>query len=169
MSETSTIKVPGAHLNSGWAIFSEDSDYLDAEAFINCTDGSEYRVTLSLDRESGEVGSECWTRAAGPDHSFDEDIRRSAVPATVRGVFDEIRTVAEVMLEIRAEELNEDDDAPAPPVTKFDVTPTWRALLPLLVEVAVNGDNEAARGAAWAELYRLADRVDKLNEEEGDV
>lgn len=46
---------------------------------------------------------------------------------------------------------------------EIDCTPTWRALLPALVNVAANGTDNAARKVAMDELYRLADTVDQLN------
>jgi hypothetical protein len=48
----------------------------------------------------------------------------------------------------------------------FDVTPTWRALIPALVEVAANGGNPEARKVAMGELLRLADIVDAQIERE---
>ena len=54
-------------------------------------------------------------------------------------------------------------------VEYIDITPTWRGLLPLLVEVAANGTTYKGRKEAMAELYRLADIVDKLNAERKEV
>lgn len=51
----------------------------------------------------------------------------------------------------------------------INMAPTWRAVLPLLVEVAVNGKTHEGRAEAMAELYRLAETVDKLNEENSRV
>lgn len=42
----------------------------------------------------------------------------------------------------------------------INVTPTWRALLPALVELAVNGETTEARRTAMSELYKLADAMD---------
>lgn len=50
--------------------------------------------------------------------------------------------------------------------TTFDVTPTWRALVPVLVEVAANGGTPEARKVAMGELLRLADIVDAQIERE---
>jgi hypothetical protein len=47
----------------------------------------------------------------------------------------------------------------------FNLTPTWRALLPVLVEVAIRGTSVEGRKAAMDELYRLADFADKVNAE----
>jgi hypothetical protein len=44
----------------------------------------------------------------------------------------------------------------------IDATPTWRGLLPLLVEVAVTGDSVGGRKGAMNELLRLADIADNL-------
>jgi len=43
-----------------------------------------------------------------------------------------------------------------------DLTPTWRGLLPVLVEVAANGETAKGRNDAMAELYRLADMADRM-------
>jgi hypothetical protein len=45
-------------------------------------------------------------------------------------------------------------------IDTIDLTPTWRGLLPALVELAVNGTTAEARKTAMGELYRLADAVD---------
>ena len=45
----------------------------------------------------------------------------------------------------------------------IDITPTWQGLLPLLVEVAANGDSAAGRKSAMDELMRLAKTVDESN------
>lgn len=42
----------------------------------------------------------------------------------------------------------------------IDATPTWRAVLPLLVEAAANGDTSEARANAMLELQRMADIAD---------
>ena len=47
----------------------------------------------------------------------------------------------------------------------IDLTPTWRALIPALVEVAANGDSAEGRKQALAALYELADFVDRHNAE----
>lgn len=47
----------------------------------------------------------------------------------------------------------------------IDLTPTWRGLLPALVEVARNGTTAEGRKQAWDALYQLADHVDRLNAE----
>lgn len=48
--------------------------------------------------------------------------------------------------------------------TQFiDMTPTWRGLLPVLVEVAANGTSTQARKDAMSELFRLADMADAAN------
>ena len=45
----------------------------------------------------------------------------------------------------------------------IDITPTWRVLLPVLVEVAANGTSAEGRKIARDELYKLADAVDAMN------
>jgi len=50
-------------------------------------------------------------------------------------------------------------------VTTIDLRPTWRGLLPALVEVAVNGTTVEARKVAMDELFKLADFADKVNAE----
>jgi hypothetical protein len=50
-------------------------------------------------------------------------------------------------------------------VTTVDITPTWRSLMPVLVEVAVRGTSFEGRKAAMDELLRLADVVDRMNAE----
>lgn len=47
----------------------------------------------------------------------------------------------------------------------IDLTPTWRGLLPALVEVAVRGETPESRRVAMGELYRLADLADRINAE----
>jgi len=42
----------------------------------------------------------------------------------------------------------------------IDVTPTWRGLLPALIELAHNGTSFEARQTAWDELCRMADIAD---------
>ncbi len=42
----------------------------------------------------------------------------------------------------------------------INLTPTWGAILPVLVEVAVNGNAPGCREAAWVELRRLAKIAD---------
>ncbi|SDJ22763.1 hypothetical protein SAMN04487926_13835 [Paraburkholderia steynii] len=49
---------------------------------------------------------------------------------------------------------------PAPEPRYIDMTPTWRGLMPLLIEVAANGDSAAGRKGALDELNRLADMAD---------
>ena len=49
------------------------------------------------------------------------------------------------------------------PVKFIDATPTWQQLLPLLIEVASNGDTSKARQNALNELMRLAKTVDDIN------
>lgn len=44
----------------------------------------------------------------------------------------------------------------------IDITPTWRGILPWLVEIAANGESVEGRAAAMAELLKLADIIDKL-------
>ena len=41
----------------------------------------------------------------------------------------------------------------------IDMTPTWRGILPLLVEIAADGRNPG-REMAWQELRRMADLAD---------
>lgn len=43
----------------------------------------------------------------------------------------------------------------------IDVTPTWTAVLPILVEAAANGETPEGRDAAWTELRRLAAIADE--------
>lgn len=43
----------------------------------------------------------------------------------------------------------------------IDITPTWREILPLLVEIAVNAETPKARDTAWKELRRMADIADQ--------
>ena len=45
----------------------------------------------------------------------------------------------------------------------IDITPSWQGLLPLLVEVAANGDTTEGRKSAMDELMRLAKTVDDMN------
>lgn len=45
----------------------------------------------------------------------------------------------------------------------IDMTPTWRALLPALVEVAARGTSVEGRKEAMDALYQLADAVDRMN------
>lgn len=45
----------------------------------------------------------------------------------------------------------------------IDMTPTWAALMPALVEAAANGSNAEGRKAAMGELLRLARTVDDMN------
>lgn len=47
----------------------------------------------------------------------------------------------------------------------IDMTPTWRALIPALVEVAVRGTSPEGRKEAMDALYSLADFVDNHNVE----
>jgi hypothetical protein len=42
-----------------------------------------------------------------------------------------------------------------------DIRPSWRSLIPALVEVAANGTTAEARRIAMEELLRLADIVDR--------
>ena len=44
----------------------------------------------------------------------------------------------------------------------IDATPSWRGVLPWLVEVAANGDTSKARANAMQELQRMADMADEL-------
>jgi len=46
----------------------------------------------------------------------------------------------------------------------IDITPTWEAILPVLVEVAVNGTSPEGRRDAMNELLRLARIVDAMAE-----
>ena len=48
----------------------------------------------------------------------------------------------------------------------IDLTPTWEALVPVLVEVAVRGDTPEAQRAAMDELLKLARAVDRMNARE---
>lgn len=43
---------------------------------------------------------------------------------------------------------------------KVDITPTWEAILPLLVEAAANGTTVEGRREAMSELIRLASLAD---------
>lgn len=43
----------------------------------------------------------------------------------------------------------------------IDITPTWEGLMPMLVEVAANGDSTEGRKQAMSELMRLARMVDE--------
>lgn len=47
----------------------------------------------------------------------------------------------------------------------INVTPTWVALMPLLIETVKNGKTLEGRQAAEAELMRLAAFADKVNAE----
>ena len=47
-------------------------------------------------------------------------------------------------------------------VGTIDLTPTWRGLVPLIVEGIRNG-TDAGRAIAIEELYRLADFADEAN------
>ena len=42
----------------------------------------------------------------------------------------------------------------------FDLTPTWRSIMPLLVYTAHNAETEEGRNIAMGELLKLADVVD---------
>jgi hypothetical protein len=46
--------------------------------------------------------------------------------------------------------------------TTVDITPTWRSLMPALVEVAARGRTAEGRKTAMDELLRLADVVDRM-------
>jgi hypothetical protein len=46
----------------------------------------------------------------------------------------------------------------------IDICPSWRAILPILVEIAANSKSLEGRDAAMQELLRLADTVDQMNE-----
>jgi hypothetical protein len=46
----------------------------------------------------------------------------------------------------------------------IDICPSWRAILPILIEIAANGQNPNGRHAAMQELLKLADTVDQMNE-----
>ena len=46
--------------------------------------------------------------------------------------------------------------------TTVDITPTWRSLMPWLIEIAANGESAEGRAAAMDELLKLADIVDRL-------
>lgn len=48
-------------------------------------------------------------------------------------------------------------------VKKVPLVPTWEGILPLLVEVAVNGNNPKVRQEAMEELRRMARAVDEMN------
>ena len=41
------------------------------------------------------------------------------------------------------------------------VTPTWRAMLPVLIELALNAETLKARQTAMQELERMADIADR--------
>lgn len=41
------------------------------------------------------------------------------------------------------------------------ITPTWRAILPVLLEVYQNADSPQGKQAAWGELVRMAEAADK--------
>ena len=43
-----------------------------------------------------------------------------------------------------------------------DVTPTWRGILPLLVELAMNANTQEARDTAWKELRRMSEIADRM-------
>ena len=45
-----------------------------------------------------------------------------------------------------------------------DITPTWRAIMPILIHAIQHGTDEG-RKLATEELMRLADEMDKLNKE----
>jgi hypothetical protein len=47
-------------------------------------------------------------------------------------------------------------------VFTMDLRPSWRGLLPALVEVAVNGTTPEGRKIAMEELMRLADFADSV-------
>lgn len=59
------------------------------------------------------------------------------------------------------EELNDPAPATAVESSTIQAIPTWRSLIPLLVEVAANGKQAKGRKAAMDELYRLADHADQ--------
>lgn len=47
----------------------------------------------------------------------------------------------------------------------IEIIPTWRGIMPLLVELAANADSAAARKNSMDQLLKLADVVDAFNEE----
>lgn len=47
----------------------------------------------------------------------------------------------------------------------MSITPSWEAVVPVLVEVAANGQSERARKETMSELIRLAQTVDTHNEQ----
>ena len=46
---------------------------------------------------------------------------------------------------------------------KVDITPTWEALLPVLIRVATQGETAEARDAAMSELLRMARGCAQMN------
>lgn len=52
-------------------------------------------------------------------------------------------------------------------IKTINLTPTWRGLMPAMVQVAVNGSTADARKFAMDELLKLADAVDLMNAEAG--
>ncbi len=46
----------------------------------------------------------------------------------------------------------------------IDICPSWRAILPILVEIAANAKSLEGRDAAMQQLLKLADTVDQMNE-----
>lgn len=47
----------------------------------------------------------------------------------------------------------------------IEITPTWRGIMPLLVELAANADSAEARKNSMDQLLKLADVIDAFNEE----
>tara|TARA_R110001599_G_scaffold243832_1_gene443763 strand:- start:229 stop:402 length:174 start_codon:yes stop_codon:yes gene_type:complete len=44
-----------------------------------------------------------------------------------------------------------------------DITPTWEALLPVLIRVATQGETAEAQEGAMSELLRMARACDEMN------
>lgn len=56
-----------------------------------------------------------------------------------------------------------EDTGMAKAVTTIDITPTWRGLLPVLVELATNATTVEAQKDAEAELQKMATAADRYN------
>jgi hypothetical protein len=48
-----------------------------------------------------------------------------------------------------------------PETTTIDITPTWRAIVDILIEVVANGESLKARAEARKELHRMAEIADR--------
>ena len=136
----------------GWRVCDAGRDYVEAEMFIRHGD-DQYRAILTLERETDTFSGPYWSRSEGPGEPF-RGIDNLDVPLAVRGECFATQAAGRILLRGRR-----DEDLPA----RVSIVPTWRGILPLLVEAAANGTTASARRTAMEELYRLADTVDAMN------